>query len=96
MIGAATIRLGARETDLIRHALGLRDGRTVSYRNHFTASPGGPDFQVWKGLVDRGLACGRPLSRHKNGFIGFRVKRAAAEAVLLPGEALDPEDFAHG
>ena len=44
------------EKELMRHALGLRNGETVGYRNHFVTSPGVANYVIWVGLVRKGFA----------------------------------------
>jgi hypothetical protein len=52
--------LTAKERDLMEHALG-RDypHKAKDYRNWYAAGRGGPDFDAWMSLVDRGLATKR-------------------------------------
>jgi hypothetical protein len=52
--------LTAKERDLMEHALG-RDyqHKSKDYRNWYAAGRGGPDFDAWMSLVDRGLATKR-------------------------------------
>ena len=45
-----------RQIELARHALGLRPGCLVSYRNRFLAGPGHPDYADWQAMVAAGQA----------------------------------------
>lgn len=82
--------LTQEEQHVIAHALGLtprggpsRTGRRWAYRNYFAA--GGKDVDVWRGLVDRGLACNlRPVDP-SNTTPGFAVTNAGAIAAGLRG-----------
>lgn len=78
-------------TDLARHALGLDGSRKRSYRNRYIVSPGTSQHATWMAMVESGDAA---IFRHAvppNDL--FQLTRAGAEAVLRPGESLDPEDF---
>lgn len=88
-----------RQLDLARHALGLPHRSRCSYRNRFVVAAKGSDFAEWQALVAAGLAQqhrshwkdGTPM--YVGGAILFTLTRAGAQAALLPGEQLDPEDF---
>ena len=69
---------------MARHALGLEDGRKVSYRNRYFAG-GPPTEAAWNDLVAKGLA--------ERTSLCFHLTEVGAKAVLLAGERLDPEDF---
>lgn len=89
-------RLSPRERELARHALGLTDGRTRSYRNRFVAGKGHADHPDWLRLVKRGLAGRRAGVKMFGGSDLFWLTRQGAELALKPGETLDPEDFPDG
>jgi hypothetical protein len=86
----------ARQRELARHALGLTDGRTRSYRNAFVCGKSHPDFADWKRMVRKGLASGRSGKAMFGGDDVFWLTRKGAQAALGPGESLDPEDFPPG
>lgn len=75
---------------MARHALGLKDGRTVSYRNRYAAALGTTIELEWDEMVQRGWA-----ERGADGttIVRFCLTEAGAQAVLEPGERLDREDF---
>lgn len=82
------------QRELARHALGLRNGRTTSYRNHFVAGPGHDDHPHWMEMVRAGLATRRDGGKLLFGGDDlFHLTRDGAHAALMPGETLDPEDF---
>lgn len=81
--------LTPKETNMLRHALGLTGRNKITYRNTYYAA--GWDADVWDGLVARGLAIedkdgGTSLSRL------FRATRAGFEAVKRNGEKLGPDE----
>lgn len=81
----------ARQIELARHALGLRPGCLVSYRNNFVVATDTPDFADWRAMEAAGLA-----KRRRHGFAGwvvFYLTQAGAERALLPGDVLDEEDW---
>ena len=78
-----------RQRDLARHALGLPNSRRMSYRNHFAASPGHPDYADWKAMVYMGFATNRI---YKPDDI-FWLTLTGAALALNKGEHLDIEDF---
>ncbi len=84
--------LSDRELYLARSALGLqfRDVKR-SYRNRYFIFDGSDDFDVWRGMVDRGLAEGDIQTHPK--LSEFWLTRAGAEAALEKGESLCREDF---
>ena len=75
---------------MMRHALGLTDGRKISYRNRYVAGLGTTQEADWNNLAAHGLA-----KRGEDGIavVGFCLTDAGARAVLHDGERLDPEDF---
>lgn len=70
---------------MARHALGLGDGRKVSYRNRYFAAPGSSKEAAWGDLVGHGFA--------ERSNLCFHLTTAGAKMVLLLGERLDAEDF---
>ena len=84
--------LNDHERELARHALGLKDGRKQSYRNHYVVDAG-EDHAAWLGMVERRLARRRAGNSITGVMDRFWLTRAGAEAALAPGEKLDPEDF---
>ena len=83
----------ARQIELARHALGLRPGRLVSFRNHFVAGPGHDDFEEWEAMVAAGFAVKRESKVLPAGDVMFHLTRAGAERALKPGDVLDPEEW---
>jgi hypothetical protein len=81
------------QIDLARHALGLGNGRRVSYRNHFVCGPGHSDYDNWTSLVTSGLARRRAGSQMSGGDDIFWLTHDGAKLALKRGERLDPEDF---
>lgn len=75
---------------MARHALGLTEGRTVSYRNRYAAALGTTTELEWDEMVKRGWA-----ERGSDGItlVGFCLTDAGARTVLEAGETLDREDF---
>ena len=82
-----------RQIELARHALGLRPTRLISCRNHFVAGPGHPDYRDWMVMVAAGQASRRENKHLPPGDVMFHLTRAGAEAALLPGDILNPEDW---
>lgn len=81
------------QIELARHALGLPNKRRQSYRNHFVAGEGHPDYVNWCDMVGKGFARGKKGSQLTGGDPVFWLKRSGAEKALKRGERLDPEDF---
>lgn len=86
-------RLTPAQVKLARHALGLVDGRKASYRNRFAANPARADHADWMRMCRKGAAQRRSAQAVGGSLDLFWLTTAGAEAVLLPGETLDPEDF---
>lgn len=82
-----------RQIALARHALGLTASCLVSYRNHFVAGPGHPDYADWQAMVAAGQAKRLESEYLPPGDVLFRLTRAGAEKALLPGDILNPEDW---
>lgn len=78
------------QIELARHALGLTGGRSRSYRNRYLSALGGETEAAWSALVSTGHA---ERGAGTSTGVWFYLTRAGAEAVLRPGESLDPEDF---
>jgi hypothetical protein len=81
-----------RQKELARHALGLPNAAKRSYRNRFFTAPtiANPDFVDWSSMVAIGCAQG---VRETETMARFWLTRKGADAALLRGESLDPEDF---
>jgi hypothetical protein len=84
--------MSPEQTFLARSALGLKDGRKVSYRNRFFCSAGGGDHDEWLRMVENGEAMLRRADATQSLDL-FALTRVGAERALQPGERLDPEDF---
>jgi hypothetical protein len=82
-----------KQIELIRHALGLGRGHTVSYRRYFVAGGGHEDHEDWLAMERDGCAIQRKFSVLPAGDVLFIVTRKGAEAALQPGESLCAEDF---
>lgn len=82
-----------RQVELAREALGLRPSRMVTSRNHFLTSRGDPDWLEWRAMLRLGLAWAVGDPAVPLGSSLYRLTRAAAESVLLPGERLNSEDW---
>ena len=83
-----------RQTELARHALGLPNPYNRSYRNRYIAGSKHPSYADWQGMVKNGLAKFRDgESLPFGGSHLFSLTRKGADAALLPGEKLCPEDF---
>lgn len=57
--------MNERQKELARHALGLPNKQKMTYRNHFVAGSGHPDFHDWLEMTSRGEAAmrtGRAMS----------------------------------
>lgn len=83
----------SRQIELARHALGLRPGRLVTYRNHFCAGPGHADFADWETMVAAGFAVKRESKVLPPGDVMFHLTPAGAERALKVGDVLDPADW---
>jgi hypothetical protein len=81
------------QIDLARHALGLGNGRRVSYRNYFVTGPGHSDHENWVAMVNDDMAIRRKGNAITGGDDIFHLTPAGAKAALNRGERLDPEDF---
>lgn len=92
---AGSRRITKRQKVLARHALGLPNSSSRSYRNRFLVAEGADGFKEWHGLAVDGYA--RRFPRHGGGLCDlFILTLAGARMVLKPGESLDPEDFPEG
>lgn len=79
--------LKSRETEVLRHALGLKPGSKITYRNRFLAAP--HDVANWRSLVERGYAKeGAPT----NLGIWFWATRKGFDAVKRRGEKIGPDE----
>lgn len=75
-----------RQRQIARHMLFGSSTSKRSYRNRFMTGPGTDDYGTLCDMHSAGLV-------ELRGDCHWRLTRAAAESVLLPGESLDPEDF---
>ena len=50
-----------KQIEMATHALGLSDGRTEPYRNHYCVGKDNKDYQKWEDLVARGFATKRNM-----------------------------------
>lgn len=87
-------RLTQKQYLLARHALGLPNDHKKSYRNHFMAADGTPDFNEWKTMEADGFAFGVKCEElwGKNNTM-FRLSESGARRALFGREKLDEEDF---
>ena len=81
------------QIELARHALGLPNKRHLSYRNHFVAAEGHPDYINWCEMVEAGEARGRIGSELTGGDPVFWLTLAGASLALRQGEHLNMDDF---
>jgi hypothetical protein len=88
------VQLSNRQRAAARAALGLPNPQRRSYRNRYTASRAGETHEVWRGMVELGLAAESAPIGDK--FAMFVLTPAGARAALDPDETLDPEDFPDG
>lgn len=83
-----------RQIELARHALGFqRPEQKCSYRNHFVAGSGHPDYADWVAMTGTGEARQRKKAPYCGGDDCFWLTTIGAKAALRSGETLDPEDF---
>ena len=82
-----------KQRELARHALGLGNGSKQTYRNHFVAGPGHPDYEDWLAMETSGLAKRRTGSPISGGDDIFWLTKIGAELALDRSESLHPEDF---
>lgn len=75
---------------MARHALGLGDDRTVSYRNRYYAHPTTARGIAWEDLAHQGLA---ERTSAGGGLVCYFLTVAGAKAAIEPGERLCAEDF---
>ena len=78
---------------LARHALGLPNRESRSYRNRYCAGKGHTNYAAWKAMVAAGLATVRQNEGGLGGQDTFSLTLAGATAALQKGETLCPEDF---
>lgn len=81
------------ERAVARHALGLPNDRRVSYRNHFVAEEGTADFDLWRTMVERGLARQHRGSVLTGGAPLFMLTRAGGDRAIDQGEGLGDRHF---
>lgn len=85
--------MNPEQIELARHALGLGNGRRVSYRNYFVTGPGHSDHDNWIAMTAAGSAIRRKGSPITGGDDIFHLTPDGAKAALKRGERLDAEDF---
>jgi hypothetical protein len=81
------------QIELARHALGLPNDREVSYRNRFSADPGGADYDHWVKMVEQGDAEMRSKVEMHGGMTLFWLTEQGARKAIKGIESLCPEDF---
>jgi len=85
------IALTSMQMALARHALGLPNENSKSYRNRYFVTKRHATYKEWMNLREQGLA---ELDEVKgSGLKMFYLTRLGAECVLEDGETLCPEDF---
>jgi hypothetical protein len=85
--------LTGRQRELARHALGFPNRKNTSYRNHFCAGAGHPDYAEWKGMVAQGFAVKR-TGPHWGGDDMFNLTLKGALLARDAKEHLSREDTA--
>lgn len=85
--------ISAEQIEMMRHALGLANGRKKSFRNHYCVGSPSEDHALWTDLVARNFARRRAGNQLTGGDDLFWLTRSGAECVLKRGEKLCPEDF---
>jgi hypothetical protein len=75
---------------MARHALGLPNERSTSYRNRYYVPIGTQAERDWDDLVTQGLAA-RAANRETQ--VMFGLTTAGAQYAIEPDEKLDREDF---
>lgn len=78
------------QTEFARHALGLPNTKSRSFRNWFTAPAQSPNARIWGDMVVAGNA---ELVKGDGRFHAFSLTEKGALGVLYENESLDPEDF---
>lgn len=80
--------ISKRETEFLRHALGLNRNR-VAYRNYYAANIDSPEDDVGLALTARGFA--RLWQASGSSYVFYGATDRGARAVLRRGERLDLE-----
>jgi len=85
------ITLTDQEREVIRHALGFggTDQTRESFRNYYLAGNSGDDYDIWSGLVSRGLAVWWRAPGGNGTY--FAAKKAAALAARRANEGFTKE-----
>lgn len=86
------IPLTPEQLRLARHALGLPNDRSQSYRNRYCAGVPSSARNHWLALEAAGLAFSDAVEGQRQ---FFALTRTGAEMALERGETLDLEDFPH-
>lgn len=99
-MGSVLMKMTPQQRTIARHALGFDKGHgnKRSYRNHFSASFGSPNWWRWMQMTRKGLADHEEgesdlYSLHWQRMDIFWLTRQGAEMALNRGEGLDKEDF---
>jgi hypothetical protein len=89
-----SLLMTSKQIELARHALGLKAGNIVSFRNSFVTGPGSSDYPHWVDMVEAGDALN---FGNRNMLFGgdylFCLTFQGASKALRQGESLDGEDF---
>jgi hypothetical protein len=80
-----------KQREFARHALGLPNKKSTSYRNHFCIGVGGDGHEDWEDLVSKGLAVKRTSDLYGGDDI-FYLTLQGALMVRGPKEHLSQED----
>jgi hypothetical protein len=75
---------------MARHALGLPNEQSRSYRNYYVAHLGAETERAWDDMVANGLA---HRGQRPSEMARFCLSFKGAQAAINPGETLDREDF---
>ena len=80
-----------RQIEFSRHALGLPNKKSMTYRNHFCVGEGSDGYSEWDDLVAQGLAVKAAGGTEWCGDF-FYLTMEGAKQVLLPKEHISRED----
>jgi hypothetical protein len=83
------------QTALARGALGLPNDSRKTWRNSLFVRRGSPEHALWTHMVESGVAVNfGPMKTYQPDCDQFSLRLRAAEAVLLPGERIERNNFA--
>ncbi len=85
--------MNKKQLKLARHALGLPNGKNLSFRNHFCIGEGGDGYEEWEDLVSKGMAVKARGGKEWSGDFFYLTLPGAKEA-LLSHEHISREDAA--